>query len=96
MVATAAFFFASLVAFASAKSTLVLHEQRDVPEGYTVTGKANPATKLNLRLGLASRDFAGLEKALYDVSTPSSKSYGQHLNRDEVCLFLLKSWFVLT
>jgi hypothetical protein len=87
MVATSTLFFASLLAFASAKSTLVLHEQTDIPEGYIVTGKAHPSTKLNLRIGLAARDFVGLEQALSDVSTPSSRSYGQHLSKDEVSCF---------
>lgn len=78
-------FFASLIALASASplfSQLTLHESRDgVPEGFVASGKPDPSTQLNLRIALVQNDPAGLEKALMDVSTPSSALYGQHLSK---------------
>lgn len=87
MVATG-IFIASLVALVASKPVarnLQLHEQRTVvPSGYTHAGSAHSATVLNLRLALAESDTAGLIDALYDVSTPSSSNYGQHLSKEEV------------
>lgn len=57
-----------------------------VPSGFTLVGAASADTVLNLRIAMAQSDPAGLEKALYDVSTPSSPNYGQHLTKDEVCV----------
>lgn len=86
------FAFAALASAKPTKSNLVLHESRDdVPHGWVATGAADPSTKLNLRLGLPSNNFAGLETALYEVSTPGSAKYGQHLSTAEVCYFILWS-----
>lgn len=64
---------------------LVVHEKIDsVPDGFLHNGPAPDATTLNLRINLASSDMAGLEKSLYDVSTPDSPLYGQHLSKEEV------------
>lgn len=38
------------------------------------------------RLALKQNNMDGLIEALYDVSTPSSAKYGQHLSKYEVCL----------
>jgi tripeptidyl-peptidase I len=80
--------FAAILAVAVAKPAardLSLHERRDAaPAGFVHAGPAAAQTQLNLRLGLANTDFPGLEKALYDVSTPSSPQYGEHLTPDEV------------
>jgi tripeptidyl-peptidase I len=87
MVASAALVLA-FVALASAKPTtspLVRHESReDAPAGWVNTGAADATTEINMRVGLPSKDFAGLEKVLYDVSTPSSANYGKHINVDQV------------
>ncbi|EIN06133.1 family S53 protease [Punctularia strigosozonata HHB-11173 SS5] len=86
MVATR-LFFASLLAIVSAKpfENFVVHEQRDaVPSGFKVKAPASRETMLNLRLALTESNSAGLIKALYDVSTPSSKNYGQHLAKEDV------------
>jgi tripeptidyl-peptidase-1 len=97
MVPSVAFVLASLVAFAAAKptrSSLVVHESRpDVPEGYVNTGPAPASATINMRVGLASKDFSSLEKILLDVSTPSSSKYGQHLSQAQVCLGLRMSIF---
>ncbi|TFK49384.1 subtilisin-like protein [Heliocybe sulcata] len=88
MVALRAALIASLVALACASPAtrnLVLHESRDgVPDGYVKSGSASPDANLKLRIALVQGDMAGLEKALYDVSTPSSSLYGQHLSKQEV------------
>lgn len=65
--------------------SLVLHEQReDIPAGFVKTGAAPADQPINLRVALVQGDMAGLEKALFDVSTPGSELYGQHLSKEEV------------
>ncbi|OSD03928.1 family S53 protease [Trametes coccinea BRFM310] len=69
-----------------------VHEAReDIPEGFVHSGPAPQDTVLNLRLALVQSDPAGLEKALMDVSTPSSALYGQHLSKEEVEKFVAPS-----
>ncbi|KZT18916.1 subtilisin-like protein [Neolentinus lepideus HHB14362 ss-1] len=64
---------------------LVVHEFREnIPSGFAKEGPAAPETVLKLHVGLFSNNMAGLEKALYDVSTPASPIYGQHLSKAEV------------
>ncbi|KAF8531378.1 subtilisin-like protein [Gautieria morchelliformis] len=85
----------SVLALACAKPTphnLVVHERREaVPEGFVSNGAAPPTTNLDLRIALVSNNLAGLEAALYDVSTPSSSLYGQHLSKEEVEAFVAPS-----
>ncbi|KAI5116074.1 hypothetical protein M0805_004385 [Coniferiporia weirii] len=80
--------FASFIAAVSANPVfrdLVLHEQLDsAPDGFVKTGAAPADQVLNLRLALVNSDMAGLENALYAVSTPDSAVYGQHLTKEEV------------
>jgi tripeptidyl-peptidase I len=87
MVASAALVLA-FVALASATPTTsppVRHESReDAPAGWVNTGAADASTKINVRIGLPSKHFAGLEKVLYDVSTPDSANYGRHITIDQV------------
>ncbi|KAL7281195.1 hypothetical protein ACG7TL_004503 [Trametes sanguinea] len=54
------------------------------PSGFVHSGPASSSTVLHLRMALVSNDIAGLEEALYSVSTPSSPRYGQHLTKQEV------------
>lgn len=69
----------------TARDELHVHERRsDVPSGFKYLGKADPNALLSLRLAVAQGDPAGLEAALYDVSTPGSKNYRQHLSKAEV------------
>ncbi|EJF57638.1 family S53 protease-like protein [Dichomitus squalens LYAD-421 SS1] len=69
--------------------SLQVHETREqVPAAFSLAGPASPDTMLNLRIALVSSDMAGLEKALYDVSTPGSALYGQHLSKEEVEQFV--------
>ena len=89
MVATFLFMsLVSLLTFACANPALrdlvVLERRENAPDGFVKNGAAPAATTLNLRIALVSNDMAGLEKALYDVSTPSSALYGQYLTKEEV------------
>lgn len=81
-------FFALLLTGTLAKPVtrdLVVHERRDsVPSGFVKEGPASPETMLKLSVGLYSKDISGLQKVLYDVSTPQSPLYGQHLSKAEV------------
>lgn len=64
---------------------LRVHESRSsVPNGFSRVGSADAATVLNLRLGLVSGGVDKLVETLYDISTPSSPKYGQHLSKSEV------------
>ncbi|KAF9814365.1 hypothetical protein IEO21_05160 [Rhodonia placenta] len=68
--------------------SLQVHEARaTIPSGFVKTAAASPDTVLSLRLALKNSDTDGLIAALYDVSTPSSANYGQHLSKEEVDAF---------
>lgn len=68
---------------------MVVHESRaNIPPHYAREGPPHPETLVNFRIGLASNDKSGLEKALYDISIPGSPLYGKHLNMEEVCVSL--------
>lgn len=84
------FLFSLSATFTSAKPTpgsdLIPPKPHDViPEGFSLIGPAPPNSTLNLRMGLKYNNLPGLETALYDVSTPGNKLYGQHLTKEEVC-----------
>ncbi|CDO72763.1 hypothetical protein BN946_scf184994.g16 [Trametes cinnabarina] len=66
------------------RSTYILEARASSPAGFMHSGPASPDTILNLRLALVPGDIPGLERALYDVSSPSSPQYGQHLSKEEV------------
>ncbi|ESK96314.1 protease s8 tripeptidyl peptidase [Moniliophthora roreri MCA 2997] len=73
------------------KRQMAVHEQRTAPPGFARVGKPKAAATLDLRIALVPQDIAGLEKALYDVSTPGNALYGQHLSLDEVKAFAAPS-----
>ncbi|KAH9913294.1 family S53 protease [Fomitopsis serialis] len=66
------------------RSMQVQESRTSPPSGYTVTGSATPDAVLTLRLALTQSDYTGLVDALYDVSTPSSASYGAYLSKEDV------------
>ncbi|KAF7981933.1 hypothetical protein HWV62_30707 [Athelia sp. TMB] len=89
MIAIRSVFLASLLVFASAGPTprsgmLVRESKSTVPEGFVVKSAAPAEQTIPLRIALKQGDIAGLEKALYDVSTPNSPNYGKHLSKEEV------------
>jgi tripeptidyl-peptidase-1 len=80
---------AALGLAASTSTGLVRHESRSgVPQGWVSIGPASPSTMIQMRIALVSKDFPSLEKVLYDVSTPSSAVYGQHLTTEQVSIQL--------
>ncbi|EMD36377.1 hypothetical protein CERSUDRAFT_156000 [Gelatoporia subvermispora B] len=79
----------SLTLSKPAARNLLLHESLEgVPAGFQLVGPASPDTTLKMRIALVQSDPAGLEAALYDVSTPSSANYGQHLSKSEIEKFV--------
>ena len=68
---------------AGLKPQMAVHEQRTAPPGFARVGKPSTGT-IDLRIALVPQDIDGLEKALFDVSTPGNALYGQHLSLDEV------------
>ncbi|KAE9409738.1 family S53 protease [Gymnopus androsaceus JB14] len=67
-----------------AQHSILRARQSPVPTGFTEVGTPSADTSINLRIGLKAVDNPGLEQKLYEISTPGSASYGQHLTRDEV------------
>ena len=68
--------------------SLTVHDKRStVPSGFTLDSAAPADQVLNLRVALANSNITGLESELYAVSTPSSSRYGQHLTKDQVCVY---------
>lgn len=90
MVAAGLLVLSSLFSLALAAPSLqerrhVVRAVKDVPRGFSYLGKANQEQTLNLRIALVQGNSTGLEKALYDVSNPTSENYGHHLSKAEVC-----------
>lgn len=89
MISIRSVFIASLLALATAgplaRSGMVVRESKpSAPEGFVKTGAAPASQNIPLRIALVQSDIAGLEAALYDVSTPGSANYGKHLSKEEV------------
>ncbi|KAF9063243.1 family S53 protease-like protein [Rhodocollybia butyracea] len=72
---------------APTRRSMVVHESRELPLYFAHAGAPNPDTTLNLRIALTANDRNGLEQKLWDVSTPGSALYGQHLSFDETKAF---------
>ncbi|KAJ7506898.1 family S53 protease [Mycena galericulata] len=82
----------SLAAAGPAFQTLIVQESLEsAPQGFASLGPADSSSSVNLRIALPSNDIAGLEKALLDVSTPSSSNYGKHLSKAEVNAYVAPS-----
>lgn len=79
------------VAFGSPLArNLQVHESRDsLPSGFALAGPAAADTTLNLRIALVQNNIDGLIDSLYDVSTPSSQNWRQHLSKSEVRISVL-------
>ncbi|KAJ7183973.1 family S53 protease [Mycena filopes] len=89
----AATFLASLLLVVSAKPmerrAMAVHESRAAPaRGFVNSGPAPAAKDLTLRIAIKPNNIAGLETALYAVSSPDSAQYGQHLTAEEVAEFV--------
>lgn len=84
-----------VVGYASAVpaiQNLVVHEQvKGAPSNFVSRGPAASDTVLNFRIALKQSDIAGLEQALFAVSTPGSEKYGEHLTRDDLVEYVKPS-----
>ncbi|KAJ7738334.1 Pro-kumamolisin, activation domain-containing protein [Mycena metata] len=84
--------FVSILGSAAASpvvNNFVLQGSRtSAPQGFANLGPADDSSLLNLRIALQSSNITGLEKALLDVSNPSSSNYGKHLSRAQVNAFV--------
>lgn len=70
-------------------SGYVTHEARNtLPYGFDFSETASLDQIIDLRIALVQRNTTGLEKILYDVSDPDSSSYGHHLSKEEVRMYL--------
>lgn len=76
--------FSLALAKPTARDMKVREARESVPSGYIRTGAAPADTELQLRISLVQSNPNGLIDALYDVSTPGSASYGEHLSKEEV------------
>jgi tripeptidyl-peptidase-1 len=64
---------------------MVVHNSRSAPpSGYVAQGSAPVEQAMNITIALVSSDMPGLEKALMDVSTPTSANYRKFLSKEEV------------
>ncbi|KAF7318601.1 Peptidase S53 domain-containing protein [Mycena chlorophos] len=89
-----AFFLAAIAlgAFAEpARRAMSVHESRAAPSAFVNSGAADADTLITLRVQMAYNDLPGLEAALYDVSTPSSANYGNHLTKEQVASYVAPS-----
>ncbi|THU85269.1 subtilisin-like protein [Dendrothele bispora CBS 962.96] len=74
------------------KKTMVVMEKRDkIPGNFIKTGIAHNDTLLQLKIGLKPNDRSGLEKALFDASTPGGAQYGKYLNTETVNSYMSAS-----
>ncbi|KAF9063695.1 family S53 protease [Rhodocollybia butyracea] len=73
------------------RATYVVEDRVAPPSSFASFGTPAAETRINLRVGLAAFNLLGLETALYDVSTPGSSKYGQHLSLDEVKAYAVPS-----
>jgi hypothetical protein len=70
-------------------ANMLLHESRTVlPRGFVMQTAAPPDMKLDLRIALRQRDVDGLERRLYEVSTPGKETYGKYLSKAEVSSYM--------
>lgn len=61
-----------------------VHEAQPDPPLFELSSPASLDTVLNLHLALAQNDLEGLQGTLFNISNPSSASYGQWLSKEEV------------
>ena len=68
---------------------LRVHETRDLPIGFSLSGPAAPSTPLSLRIALSTADPSAVVDALQTVSDPTSDKYGQYLSKAQVRFHIL-------
>ncbi|KAJ7595436.1 Pro-kumamolisin, activation domain-containing protein [Mycena floridula] len=77
-------FLLATAVLAIPRATVVHELRQSAPKAFLSKGPASPSSTIDLRIGLTPSDRASLIKALYDVSTPGSSLYGQHLSAAQV------------
>ncbi|KFY46162.1 hypothetical protein V494_00579 [Pseudogymnoascus sp. VKM F-4513 (FW-928)] len=84
--AVSAALFCSGVAYSlpSAVNSHVVHEKRDIAEGWTKTSHASADTPLHLRIGLKQLNLDQAEDLVHSVSHPRSEKYGQYWTPQQV------------
>lgn len=86
-----AYCLVSVVGLASGRTMRQYDRRANIPAGFTYVGPQDASTVLSIRLAMVQSNPGGLEEALYDVSTPSSPVYGQHLSKEEAAQFVAPS-----
>ncbi|TFY58182.1 hypothetical protein EVJ58_g6573 [Rhodofomes roseus] len=81
----------SLAASGALGRSIPMSRRDTAASGFTLTGAAAPDTPLTLKIALTQSNPSGLEDALYDVSTPSSLQYGQHLSKEAAAAYVAPS-----
>lgn len=67
-----------------ASAAVTLDHLANVPAGWSLTGTPSDSSTIVLQVALAQQNLDQLESKLASVSSPSSPSYGQYLDMDEV------------
>jgi hypothetical protein len=89
MARTVAALMCAAVAAAACNAAAAAADARDVPvntvpEGWIISGRAGPATELEMVVVVKRENLALLESELYAVSDPKSPRYGRHLSQRQV------------
>ncbi|KAJ7197780.1 family S53 protease-like protein, partial [Mycena pura] len=66
------------------RATLVRDKRDSPPAGFVKVGDAPPSQELPLRIALKSKNLAGLESELYNVSDPNGPRYRQWMSAEMV------------
>ncbi|KAL9080903.1 MAG: hypothetical protein Q9157_000403 [Trypethelium eluteriae] len=67
-----------------ASAAVLVEKLANVPKGWKIANTPSGDSQMVLQVALAQQNLDQLESKLASVSTPSSASYGQYLNLDEV------------
>lgn len=66
------------------RSSYAIKESHFVPRGWSDAGTPEPGHILDLKIGLKNKNFADLERHLFEISSPLHHRYGQHFTKEEV------------
>ena len=80
--------FAALISIITAHNTLVehieAHHARIAAKGYQLLRRAHPKAPIQLTIAVTQQNIDRLTEILYDVSDPTSISYGAHLGHEAI------------
>lgn len=79
-----AFFHVAAFLGAVAARSTVLESLSHTPEGWKAIGLPDADRPLHFRIAMTQPDEALFEQTLFDISTPDSPRYGQHMKRSEL------------